>query len=319
MNIVILERNTVGKDVDVSCFENLGHVDSYDNTEYEQIAQRVKNADVIIANKSKLNKNTLEDAHDVKLIAEFATGYDNIDLDYCKARDIKVCNVRGYSTPAVVQHTFALTLYVLEHLRYYDDYVKDGEYAKSGSFTHYAKTFCELSGKTWGIIGLGNIGRGVADVARSFGCNVIYYSTCGDNHNKDYEEVTFDELLERADIISCHCPLNDKTRNILNKEAFLKMKKTAVVINVARGSVVNNNDLYEALENNIIAGAGLDVLEAEPIAKDNPLGKIKDSDRLFITPHMAWASVEARKRCVDEAYENVAAFIRGEERNIVSK
>lgn len=318
MNIVILERNTVGFDVDVSCFEKLGNVTSYDNTTTEEIAERVKDADIIIANKSKLNENTLKDAANVKLIAEFATGFDNVDIAYCRLRGIKVCNVSNYSTPAVVQHTFALCFYVLEHLRYYDDYVKNGSYESSGKFTHYGQTFTELSGKTWGIIGMGNIGKGVARVAESFGCRVIYYSTSGANRVNEYESVDKETLLKESDIISCHCPLNDKTRYILDKSAFALMKKSAIVINVARGAVINNKDLYDALNDNVIAGAGIDVLEQEPIASDNPLKKFTDSNRLLITPHMAWASVEARERCVEEAYRNVEAFLNNVDRNIVS-
>lgn len=318
MNIVILERNTVGTDVDVSAFEKLGNVTAYPITAHEEIADRVKDADIIIANKCKLNADTLKYASHVKMIAEFATGYDNIDLDYCKKNKIRVSNVSGYSTPAVVQHTFALCFYVLEKLRYYDDYVKSGEYGSQDGFSHFGQTFTELSGKTWGIIGMGNIGKGVAKVAESFGCRVIYYSTSGNNNLSEYEAVSLESLLKESDFVSCHCPLNDKTRYLIDKKAFSLMKKTAILINVARGAVVNNADLYEALNNNEILAAGLDVLDGEPITQDNPLKDFKDSNRLLITPHMAWASTEARKRCVDEAYLNVEAFINGQERNVVS-
>ena len=317
MNIVILERNTVGTDVDVSCFEKLGNTTVYPITFTEEIADRVKDADVIIANKSKLDESTLKDAHNVKLIAEFATGYDNIDIAYCRQRGIKVCNVRGYSTPAVAQHTFALCFYVLEHLAYYDEYVKSGKYQNQNNFTNFDIPFTELQGKTWGIIGMGNIGKSVAKIAESFGTKVIYYSTSGKNTNAEYECVDFDRLLSESDFISLHCPLNEKTKYIINKEAFSKMKKSAILINVARGAVVNNADLYEALEDNEIQGAGIDVLDGEPITSDNPLNKFTDSNRLIITPHMAWASTEARRRCVEEAYLNVEAFMNGKDRNIV--
>lgn len=317
MNIVILERNTVGTDVSVDCFEKLGNVTSYANTAYEEIAERVKDADVIIANKSKLNEATLSGATHVKYIGEFATGFDNIDTEYCKKRGIRVTNVRGYSTPAVVQHTFALAFYVLEHLRYYDDYVKSGQYGAQDGFSHYGMTFTELQGKTWGIIGMGNIGAGVGKVAESFGCKVIYYSTTGKHMVSGYKSVSFDELLKDSDFISCHCPLNERTKGLIDKVALSKMKKSAILINVARGPVVNNSDLYDALVNNEIAGAGLDVIEGEPITPDNPLGKFTDSNRLIITPHMAWASTESRIRCVEDAYKNLAAFIAGKERSVV--
>ncbi|MGN0347582.1 MAG: D-2-hydroxyacid dehydrogenase [Lachnospiraceae bacterium] len=317
MQIVILERNSVGEDVDVSCFEKLGQVTCYPVMDLERIAERVKDADIIIANKSPLNETTLAGAKNVKMIAEFATGYDNIDLEYCKKRGIVVTNVRGYSTAAVVQHTFAMAFYVLEHLAYYDEYVKSGAYSAQNNFTHYGQPFTELEGKTWGIVGMGNIGRGVARVAEAFGCNVIYYSTSGKNTGLPYPLVSFDELLALSDFISCHCPLNEATKGLLNKIAFQKMKNTAIVLNLARGGVVNNADLYEALVQNEIAGAGLDVLEGEPMQPDNPLAKFQDSNRLIITPHMAWASTEARNRCVEEAYKNVEAFLRGESRCVV--
>ncbi len=317
MKIVILERDTVGRDVDVSYFEKLGELVTYPITAPEEVAERVADADIVIANKSPLNSTTLADAMNVKMIAEFATGYDNIDIAYCKQRGIRVANVSGYSTPAVVQHTFALAFYVLEHLAYYDRYVKSGAYGAQPGFSNYDIPFTELEGKTWGIIGLGNIGRGVAKVAESFGCNVIYYSASGKNNNTDYKQVGFDELLASSDFISCHCPLTDKTRYLINKEAFDKMKKTAILINVARGAVVNNADLYDALMENKIAGAGLDVVDGEPIRPDNPLNQFQDSNRLIITPHMGWASTESRNRCVQEAYKNVEAFLNGEERNVI--
>ena len=312
--IVILERNSVGSDVSVSMFEKLGDVTVYETTAPDEIAGRVKDADIVLINKSPINELTIGAAPNIKLVGEFATGYDNVDINYCKSRGIAVTNVRGYSTSAVVQHTFALALYVTEHLKYYDEYVKSGEYEKSGFFTHYGQTFTELSGKTWGIIGMGNIGRGVAKVAESFGCNVIWSSASGTVRDEGYKYAELDELLSTADIISLHCPLNEKTKYLINKETLSNMKKTAVLINVARGPVVNNSDLYEALENNVIAGAGLDVLDGEPITPDNPLKKFKDSNRLIITPHMAWASTEARTRCVEEAYKNTESFINGQDR-----
>ncbi len=317
MKIVILERNTVGTDVDVTCFEKLGEVVAYPITAPDQVAERVEDADIIIANKSPLNPTTLANAKNVKMIAEFATGYDNIDIAYCKERGIRVANVSGYSTPAVVQHTFALAFYVLEHLAFYDNYVKSGAYGSQPGFSNFEVPFTELEGKTWGIIGLGNIGRGVAKVAEAFGCNVIYYSASGKNTSNEYKQVEFNELLETSDFISCHCPLTDRTRYLIDSQAFDKMKDTAILINVARGAVVNNSDLYDALVAGKIAGAGLDVVDGEPILPDNPLNKFTDSNRLIITPHMAWASTEARNRCVQEAFRNVEAFLNGQDRNVI--
>lgn len=317
MKIAVLERNSVGTDIDVTCFEDFGEVTYYRNTVAADAAEKVKDVDIIIANKAPMNEETLKDAPNVKLICEFATGFDNIDLEYCKKRRIKVANVKDYSTAAVAQHTFALALYLLEQLPHYDTYVKDGSYGAQDRFSNFDLPFTELAGKTWGIIGMGNIGRMVAKIATAFGCKVIFHSVTGKSTCTEYEQVSKDELLAQSDILSLHCPLSDLTRNFIDKEALSKMKKTALLINVARGPVVNSADLYDALESGEIAAAGLDVLEKEPIAANNPLGKIRDSNKLIITPHMAWASVEARERLVNEVYKNIEAFLKGEDRNII--
>lgn len=319
MKITILERSSVGMDVSVDCISELGEVTIYDNTvTLEEVRERVKNADIVIANKSPLGKETLSDAHNVKLICEFATGYDNCDLDYCRSRGIKVANVRDYCTAMVAQHTFTLALALSQKLFHYDAYVKSGAYSAQDRFSNFDLPFCELEGKTWGIVGMGNIGRRVARIAEDFGCKVIFYSVTGKSACVEYQRVDKDTLLAESDFLSLHCPLSDLSRNFIDKAALRRMKKTAVLINVARGPVVNNADLYEALEAGEIAAAGLDVVEKEPLTLDNPLSKCRDSGKLIITPHLAWASVEARRRCVEEAYLNIAAFLRGEARNIVN-
>ena len=318
MRIVILERNSVGTDVSVDSISKYGETTVYRNTPAEDVAERVKDAEIIIANKALLNEATLKNAQKVKLICEFATGYDNVDLAYCKSRGIKVANVVNYSTDAVAQHTFALCLYILEKLHHYDAYVKSGEYASQDRFSNFDIPYTELAGKTWGIIGMGNIGRKVAEIAKAFGCHVIFYSVTGKSSCTEYEQVDFDTLLRESDVLSLHCPLSDITRNLINLDALKKMKKTALLINVARGPVVNDEDLYTALTENYILGAGLDVTGTEPMKDSNPLSKIKDSNRLIITPHMAWASIEARERCVSETCKNIEAFLKGENRNIVN-
>lgn len=318
MKLVVLERNSVGTDVDVSCFERFGEVEYYPNTVAENTAERIKDADIIISNKAPMNESTLKDAPNVKLICLFATGFDCVDLAYCKSRGIKVANVVNYSTAAVVQHTILLALALEEKLAFYDDYVKSGAYAAQDRFSNFDRTFGELDGKTWGIVGMGNIGRRVAGVAQALGCNVIFYSASGKSSCTEYERVEFEELLAQSDILSLHCPLSDRTKGLMNWEAFSKMKQTAILVNVARGPVVDTQALYEALTTGQIAAAGLDVLEQEPIAKDDPLGSITDSTKLIITPHMAWASKEARERLVGEVMENIRAFLNGEERNIVN-
>ena len=318
MKLVILERNSAGTDVDVSCFEKFGEVTCYPNTVAANTAERVKDADIILANKAPLNESTLKDAPNVKLICLLATGFDNVDLAYCKSRSIKVTNVVNYCTSTVAQHTLLLALALSEKIAFYDDYVKSGAYSAQDRFSNFDRTFYDLEGKTWGIIGMGTIGRRVAGLAQAFGCRVIFYSTSGKSTCTDYKRVEFDTLLQESDILSLHCPLSDRTRGLINKDALSKMKETAILVNVARGPVVDTQALYDALVADQIAGAGLDVLEQEPMAKDNPLAQIKDSTKLIITPHMAWASLESRTHLVEEVAKNIEAFLAGENRNVVN-
>ncbi|MCM1217767.1 MAG: D-2-hydroxyacid dehydrogenase [Lachnospiraceae bacterium] len=319
MKIVILERNSVGTDVSVDSINDLGEVTVYRNTvTVEEVRERVRDADIIVANKSPMNEETLKDAPNVRLICEFATGYDNCDLAYCKSRGIRVSNVVDYSTSMVAQHTFTLALALGQKLIHYDTYVKSGEYSAQDRFSNFDLPFYELEGKTWGIVGMGNIGRRVAKIAEAFGCRVIFHSITGRSACTDYPRVDKDTLLKESDYLSLHCPLSDLSRNFIDGAALKKMKNTAILINVARGQVVNNHDLYEALEAGEIQAAGLDVVEKEPLELTNPLSRLKDSSRLIITPHLAWASVEARTRCVEGVYLNIQAFLRGEERNVVN-
>lgn len=319
MKIVVLERNSVGTDIEVSCLEQLGEVTYYSNTvTVEEVRERIKDADIIVANKAPLREESLKDAPNVKQICEFATGYDNIDINYCRVRGIRVCNVVDYSTAMVAQHTFTLALALSQKLPHYDQYVKSGAYSAQDRFSNFDLPFNELDGKTWGIVGMGNIGKRVAKIASAFGCRVIFYSITGKSTCTEYAQVDKDTLLKESDILSLHCPLSDLSRNFIDADAFKKMKKSAVLINVARGPVVNNTDLYHALINGEIMAAGLDVIEKEPLEIDNPLSLLKDSNQLIITPHLAWASVEARTRCVEGVYKNIQAFLRGESRNVVN-
>ena len=272
--------------------------------------KRVKDAEVIKVNKVLINEQTVGNAKNLKLVCVLATGTNNLDKEYLESRGIIWHNVAGYSTEAVAQHTFAMLFYLLEKLRYYDEYVKDGAYEKSPLFTHFANGFAEIKGKTWGIIGLGTIGRRVAEIAKVFGAKVIYYSASGAAPQDGYEQVDFDTLLATSDVISVHAPLNEYTENLMNKEAFAKMKSSAIFLNVGRGPIVVEKDLFDALENGELAAAGLDVLCKEPIAADNPLLRIKDSRKLLITPHIAWASVEARDRLVQMVLEQVQEYAK---------
>lgn len=319
MKIVVLERNSVGTDIPVD-YSALGEVTYYPNTvTVEEVKERIADADIVVSNKAPMKKEALLDAPNVKLICEFATGYDNVDIAYCKERGIKVANVVDYSTDMVAQHTFTLALALLQKLPYYDNYVKSGAYSAQDRFSNFDIPFYELAGKTWGIVGMGNIGKRVAKIATAFGCNVIFHSITGKSTCTDYPQVDKETLLAESDFLSLHCPLSDLSRNFIDAEALKKMKRSAILINVARGPVVNNKDLYDALKAGEIMAAGLDVIEKEPLELSNPLSELKDSNQIIITPHLAWASVEARTRCVEETAKNILAFFGGQDRNIVNR
>ena len=276
-----MDVKTIGEDIDLSGFDRLGEVVKYDFSTSEEVPERVQDADVIILNKVQVNEQTIGKAENLKLVCVTATGTNNLDKEYLEKRGVAWRNVAGYSTETVAQHTFAMLLYLLEKIRYYDDYVKEERYINDTIFTHFAEHFTEISGKTWGIIGLGTIGRRVADIAKAFGAQIIYYSASGRSAQEGYEQVDLDTLLAKG---------------LMDKAAFAKMKKTCIFLNLGRGPIVVEQDLYEALENDEIAAAGLDVLCQEPMSETNPLRKIKDSKKLLITPHVAWASVEARTK-----------------------
>ena len=294
MKIVFLDAKSIGEDIDLSGYDQLGEVVRYPYSTPEEARERTRDADVIILNKTEINEQSIGEADKLKLVCVTATGTNNLDKAYLAERGIEWRNVAGYSTESVAQHTFALLFYLMEKLRYYDDYVKNENYVNDSMFTHFDHRFNELSGKTCGIIGLGNIGRRVADIAKCFGCRVIYFSTSGKNNQKGYNRVSFDKLLEQSDIVSVHTPLTDDTLGLMNREAFARMKPSAVFLNLGRGPIVDEAALTEALNTGMIAAAGLDVLSQEPMSEDNPLRSIKDSERLIITPHIAWASIEAR-------------------------
>lgn len=315
----MLDAITYGDDIPLERFGSLGEVFCYRTSTQQEAYERVQKhrPDVVVTNKVVITKEIFEAAPEIKMVAETATGYNNIDIEYASRHGICVANVAGYSTETVVQHTFALLFYIYEKLNYYDGYVKSGEYCSSPSFTHFDMVFNELSGKTWGIAGLGSIGRRVAQVACAFGCRVVYFSASGRTYDTPYERVSFDELLEQSDIISIHAPLNEKTENLFDDEAFDKMKSSAFLLNLGRGPIVNAHALTKALKENKLAGAALDVIDKEPMDRDNPLLEIQDSSRLIITPHIAWASYEARTRLMDEVFENIKAFSEGRERNRV--
>ena len=314
--IVVLDSKTLGN-VNFDKLKEFGEVVLYEKTKTEEVEERVKDASIILTNKVVLNKDNLKNAEKLEIICETATGFNNIDTEYAKSKNIAVTNVAGYSTPTVAQHTFATLLHLYDKIGYYDEFVKSGEYSKSGMFTNLDKPFNDIEGKKWGIVGLGNIGKKVAKIAEAFGAEIVYYSTSGKNNNSNYKRVELDELLSESDIISIHSPLNSNTQGLFNYDNLKKMKKSAVLINMGRGPIVVEKDLAKALDENIIAGAGLDVFSVEPIPEDSPLLKIKNKEKIVMTPHIAWASIEARERLFNDLIENIKAFYRGEKRNRV--
>ena len=308
MKIVFLDAKTIGDDIDLSGYDQLGEVVKYAFSTSDQVPARVTDADVLVVNKVQINETTIGQAKNLKLVCVTATGTNNLDKDYLDSRGIAWRNVAGYSTESVAQHTFAMLFYLLEKLRYYDDYVKKGHYVNDTIFTHFAEHFYELKGKTWGIIGLGNIGRRVASIAEAFGCHIIYASPSGSAPQDGYHQVDMDTLLMTSDIISVHAPLNQYTENLIDGTAFHKMKSTCIFLNLGRGPIVVEQALADALNCKEIAAAGLDVLCVEPMSPDNPLLAIKDSKKLFITPHVAWASIEARTRLMDIILEQIKEY-----------
>jgi glycerate dehydrogenase len=309
MKIVFLDAATLGNDIDLSPIEKLGVLTSYDNSLKDQVKSRIKDADVVIVNKINLGAEEFEAAPNLKLVCVAATGTNNIDMASANKAGIKVMNVVDYSTESVAQISFASLLSLICSIGYYDNVVKSGTYSQSQFFTDSGRSFHELKGKCFGIVGMGNIGKRVASIASSFGCKVYYYSTNGIAHCKDYPSVSLEELLQKSDVISIHSPLNEKTKNLISLKEMKEMKTSAVLINMGRGGIVNESDLVQSLNFGLIAGAVIDVYEDEPIKSDHPYMKIKDMEKVILTPHIGWASIEARKVLVDKLAENIKSAI----------
>ncbi|MCS6130923.1 D-2-hydroxyacid dehydrogenase [Clostridium botulinum] len=314
--IVVLDGKTLGN-VDFSKLNEFGNVTYYDLTSSNEVEERIKNANIVLTNKVVLNENNLKSAKNLELICEMATGFNNIDVNYAKENNIAVTNVAGYSTNTVAQHTFAMALNLYDKIAYFDNYVKSKEYSRSNVFTNVDEVYKDINGKVWGIVGLGVIGKRVAKIAEAFGCEVVYYSTSGKNSNSEYRRVDFKELLEISDIISIHAPLNENTKGLMNYEAFKGMKNDSILINMGRGPIVVDADLVKAIDENLIGGAGLDVFEIEPIPENNPLLSIKNKEKLVLSPHIAWASEEARNRLFNDLLENIRVYNKGEMKNRV--
>lgn len=305
-NIVLLDTLTFGE-TDLSAFDALGEVNVYKTTSPEQTLQRITNADVIVTNKVVIDDFMMAQCKSLKLICIAATGMNNVDLESAKKRNIEVKNVAGYSTDSVIQHTFSMLFYLMGHSRYYDEVVKDGSYSRSAIFTDVSKPFFEIKGKKWGIIGLGSIGRGVANIAKAFGADISYYSTSGVNRTEDFQRQNLDTLLESCDIITIHAPLNDTTNNLLNYEQLNACKDGVIVLNLGRGGIINEDAIAKIIdEKNIFIGT--DVLTKEPMRENHPLLSVKKKENLYITPHIAWTSVEARDALIASTVENIKSL-----------
>jgi len=314
MKIAVLERDSVTNgDIDFSLLENAADIDYYARIDKDKVIETVKNYDGIIVNKTVIDRTVIDACPKLKYIGLFATGYNNIDIDYASEKGITVCNVAGYSTDAVAQHVFSFILYVSSSLGKYIDSVNSGDWKKSKSFCYYPFPITELKGKTLGILGYGSIGKRVAEIAKVFGMEIIVHSRR--NNGCPYEFVTKEELFSRSDYLTVHCPLNSDTAKIVNEDTLSLMKKTAVLINTARGGVVDEEALANALKNGSIYAACVDTVSIEPMQKDCALYGI---DNCYITPHIAWAAKETRQRLVNIAAENIAAFLRGEPKNKVN-
>lgn len=314
MKIVVLDGATLGPGIDFTPLSEAGTVVRYDLTAPEELADRIRDAEVIVANKWKLNRDNLQTADKLKLICVTATGYDNVDLSYCRQRGIGVCNVPAYSTESVAQLTLTMVLSLAAHLREYRDYVSSGAYSASGIANLLSPVWQELAGKTWGVIGGGNIGRRVAGLARAFGCRVLIHRR---KPETEFETADLQTLCRKSDIISVHVPLTEQTRGMIGEKEIGMMKPGVLFINVARGAVCDEAALTAAVEEGRIGALGVDVFSVEPFPADHPYSRILDRPNVCLTPHIAWGALETRNRCVRIVGENIRAFRMGNRVNRV--
>ncbi len=317
INIVFLDAKTVGEGPNFRILEKQGDIEIYDKTPDHLVVERCKGKEVVIVNKVPITRNIIDSLPDLRLVCVAATGINNIDLEYAQKKGIQVKNVTDYSTESVAQTTFAMLLFLINNLSYYDVYVKSGAYASSDSFTHFEKPSWELYGKRMGIIGLGTIGRRVAQIAQAFGMEVVFYSTTGRNNNINYKRFDLNTLLSTSDVVSIHAPLTETTRGLINYEKLKLMKSCSILINTGRGGIVVERDLMRALNENLIGSAAFDVYEEEPVSKDNPLLRVINKDKILLTPHMAWTSIEARQKLIDRLAANIEEFMKNKDYSII--
>jgi glycerate dehydrogenase len=309
VKIIFLDARTLGEVPNLGQLAELGEVTLHPDTQPNQVIERIEGAEVVISNKVKVSREAMKSTPTLKLICVAATGMNNIDLEAAAELGIQVKNVKGYSTDSVAQETFALLLSLLNSTAYYDAYVKTGEYSQERIFTHLGRPYWELNGKRFGILGLGEIGRQVARIALAFGAEVVYFSASGQTYNTIYKQLELDEFLQTCDVISVHAPLNPQTANLLTYERMAQMKPTALLLNTSRGGIINETDLARALDDNLIAGAAIDVFTQEPIPASHPYLHIKNKEKLLLAPHIAWSSIEARTRLVHKVAENIREYL----------
>ncbi len=314
MNIVVLDRLAMGDDLDFSVLENLGSVTIYDATEPAQVFERVKSCDFILTNKVRITADVMKAANQLKLVCVFATGYDNIDVDYAKEHEIGVCNIPAYSTESVTLFTIATVLSLMTSLPKFQLYITNGEYSAGASPNRLKPTYHEIYGKTWGIIGCGTIGTRVGEIARSFGCRVITHQR--HKHNF-FDTVSLEELLKQSDIITIHCPLTSQTRHLIGENELSVMKKSVILVNEARGAVCDEEAVARAIKSNLIGAFGSDVYSVEPFPTTHPMYEIRNYQNVCLTPHAAWAAYEARVRALQIVCENINSFISGTNKNRV--
>lgn len=312
MNIAVLDAGTLGEDLDLSPLRALGDTAEYATTAPEQVGERLRGVQVAVVNKIKLNEHTLAHAHELKLICVAATGYDNIDLDYCADRGIAVCNVPGYSTDSVAQLTLSMALSLATHLTEYRAFVHSGQYSRSDTANRLTPVYHELSSMTWGVVGGGGIGSRVAQIAEAMGCRVLM---CRRKPDHRFQTADLDTLCREADILSLHVPLTDETRGMIDKRRLALMKPDAILINVARGAVMDEQAVADAVESGHLGGLGVDVYTSEPFREGHPFSRLLERDNVCLTPHMAWGSAEARQRCLGVICDNIRAFREGQRQN----
>lgn len=310
IKIVFLDTQTVGEVPNMHLFRAFGEFVSFPLTLPQDRVKNIANADVVITNKVMIDREVMDSCPNLKLICIAATGINNVDTEYANAKGIAYKNVVDYSTESVAQLTITMILNLVSQLSYFDNYVKSGTYTQSTMFTHFGRSFFELNGKRAGIIGLGNIGKRVAQLLEAFGMSIAYYSTSGNNNHNKYPKEELDQLLRTSDIVSIHAPLNDNTRNLIDLSKLKIMKPSAILINVGRGGIVNESDLVQAINHEFIAGAGVDVFEHEPMLNSSPLLQADCPEKFIFTPHIAWASVEARILLIEKIAGNIKQFLK---------